>query len=72
MRITKLAGEEKKKEDVPYRLLHSVLETATLLGVSERQVHYMIERDTFQVVKIGRSTKIKRTDIEEFVEKLGA
>lgn len=72
MRISKLPDEVKEKEDVPYRLLHSVVETATLLGVSERQVHYMIERDIFQVVKIGRSTKIKRTDIEEFVEKLGA
>jgi len=72
MRISKLPDDEKKKEDVPYRLLHSVVETAILLGVSERQEHHMIQRNKFKSVKIGRSTKIRRSEIEEFVERLGA
>jgi excisionase family DNA binding protein len=52
-------------EEVQPRVLHPIPETAFLLGISQRQVHYMIARREIKSVRVGRKRRlVPRSEID--------
>ena len=60
--------------DVPpsERLLLTIPEVAEHLGVSERQVKYLIAASDLRVIKIRASTRVKRRELERYLDALDA
>jgi excisionase family DNA binding protein len=52
-------------------LLLRVPEAAHLLGLGQTTVHRLIRQGRLSVVKIDRSVRIKRSDLEQFVQRQG-
>jgi excisionase family DNA binding protein len=48
----------------------TVLEAAESVGLSERKLRELIARGELQVFHVGRSTRIRVTDLEVFITKL--
>jgi excisionase family DNA binding protein len=45
-------------------------EAAQALGVSERKVWELVDKGQLKAVRIGRSVRIRRTDLEAFLAEL--
>jgi excisionase family DNA binding protein len=52
-----------QQTNVPERVMHSVLETAFLLNISTRKVHYLIAEKKIKTLKCGKRRLIPRTEI---------
>ena len=52
-------------------LLLRVPEAARLLGLGQTTVHRLIRQGRLQVVKIDRSTRIRRSELDRFVSQQG-
>jgi excisionase family DNA binding protein len=52
------------------RLLLTVEQAASVLGISPRQIFYLLDRHELHGVRIGRSRRIPREDLTLYVEKL--
>jgi excisionase family DNA binding protein len=50
--------------DKPMPLLHTVRDTAALLGIGKSTIWAMIARGDLAVTKIGRRTLVRRSSIE--------
>jgi excisionase family DNA binding protein len=48
---------------VPERVMHSIQETAFLLNLSTRKVHYLIAEKKIRTLKCGKRRLIPRTEI---------
>lgn len=59
-------------EDVARRMLLSKREASSLLGVSVRTVERLIARGDLAAVRIGTAAKIRSTDLDDYVERLGS
>ena len=53
------------------RPLLDVWETAEMLHVSVRYVRALVARGTLPVVRLGRRTLVRRTDIEKIIDQGG-
>jgi len=53
----------------PETLLLRVPEAARLLGLGQTTVHRLIRQGRLPVVKIDRSTRIKRSELDRFVSR---
>ncbi len=52
------------------KLLLTVREAANVLGISRTAIYLLLQRGEIPSVKIGRSRRIKRKDIESYVNRL--
>jgi excisionase family DNA binding protein len=52
------------------KLLYTIREVEDVLGVSRATVYNLIERGDLRRVKVGKSARIPRTSIVEYVERL--
>ena len=52
------------------KLLLTVREAADVLGISRTAIYLLLQRGEIPSVKIGRSRRIKRKDIESYVNRL--
>ena len=52
------------------KLLLTVIEAAELLGISRTAIYLLLQRGEIPSVKIGRSRRIKRIDLESYVGRL--
>ena len=55
--------------DHPRRLLVSVKEAAEMLSVCPRTIYTLIALGRLDLVKIGRATRLKLTDLERYIDK---
>lgn len=51
------------------RILYTPLEVAKMLGLSKNQIHNLLRTRELTSVKIGRSRRISRADIDAFLER---
>jgi len=51
----------------PEKLLLSVPEAAFVLGLSERTVWYLLERQRLASVRVGRAVRISRQQLDQFI-----
>jgi excisionase family DNA binding protein len=54
------------------KLLLTVTETASLIGLGRSSTYALIRRGALKSVKIGGSRRVARCDVEAFVEQLRA
>ena len=52
--------------EIPRRILHTVQETQSLLGVSQATIYRLLNLGLLKSVKLGRGTRITRDSIEAF------
>lgn len=52
------------------RLLLTVVEAADLLGVGRTTLYELLARGELQAVRIGRSRRVPRTAIDDYVDQL--
>jgi excisionase family DNA binding protein len=62
------ASAEKSLEAAPLRLAYSVVETAEILGISEKTVRRLISRGLLRASHALRHLLIPRKEIERFLE----
>lgn len=48
--------------------LITIKDTATILGLHERTVRRMIERNELKAYKIGRCVRLKESEIQDYVD----
>lgn len=53
------------------RLLFDYAEAGTLLGLSERKIRLLVAAGDLPAVSVGRSRRIRSTDLADYVERLG-
>ncbi len=53
-------------------ILLTVKDTCKLLSISRSSLYELIKEGALPIIKIGRSTRIRRSDIEKFVADLTA
>ena len=72
--ITQLLGAEPEHDEVaagePSQLLYTVQEAAELLAVGQTTVKKLIRTGELQSCRIGSARRIRRADIERFIEEL--
>lgn len=63
---------EREPRELPYtsNLLLSVRDAADLLGISERKMYYLLARSAITAIKIDRSTRIKRSVLDDYIARL--
>ena len=54
----------------PLASLISTQQVADRLGVSRSQVYALIRKDQFQVCKIGRLTRIRIEEVDQYIQRL--
>jgi excisionase family DNA binding protein len=54
----------------PLASLASTQQVADRLGVSRSQVYALIRQGEFQVCKIGKCTRIRLEEVDQFIQKL--
>ena len=50
------------------RLAYSPAEAAEALGVTRQHIYHLIERGAIRAVKLGRSARIPRAELERLLE----
>jgi excisionase family DNA binding protein len=54
-------------EELKAKAFLSIADTCKLIGISQRSVYRLIERDALTIGKAGRRTIIRRTDLENLI-----
>jgi excisionase family DNA binding protein len=65
-------GDDDDREVPPeLPLLHPVDEGARLLGISRATLYRLVAAGEIPIVRIGRSSRIRRKDLDDFINGLG-